>query len=69
MTKRIYKFEVTITEDDFNTPYWDGVKAFETSDNRWVLSDVKRLLNSGEFYNVKVNEISPVIPIDKGDNL
>lgn len=66
--KKVYKFEVTVTEDD-NKPFWNDVKQYETPTNRWVTDKVVRLLNSGELFDVKVVEISPINPIDKDDNL
>ncbi|MEI6422483.1 MAG: hypothetical protein WCP55_09710 [Lentisphaerota bacterium] len=54
---KVYTFKVTVTEED--TPFWDGVKKYETPDNRWVKDEIIGCIadGPGELNNVVVEEI------------
>lgn len=53
---KIYTFRVIVTEEEIS-PFWDGVRRYETPDCRWVKGHIEEQLSNGELMDVVVEEI------------
>jgi hypothetical protein len=53
---RVYTFKVTVTEEEVS-PFWDGVRQYETPTNRWVKSQLEDNISKGELMDYTVEEI------------